>query len=363
MASRARNLANLLGGGSATIPVESIPEGVGGAAPVANDAALPTTGNSIGDLKITSDKKALHIWNGTKWERVQHGFNVSPRFVTLPPSTLSLNASGLTSTISAEAVDETGFPITYDWDGFSDSTVYAASSLPNQITNVTESAGVFTLTPSTNTSHAGSFTFRTKASDGAQVSIANTVVGLTFSVDITTSGVTFNSDGTNSFDFTDALTSTTGARFSSNLQTGKYYFEVVMGSLMTAAASLPLSVGLVDASVTSAGYNYNEWRGLQTWTGNYYPSGSSSPALGVCNVTGDVIMIAYDTSTREVWFGVNGTWEKNPASDSGYVIGNTNTTAFKVMLGSSSGVSRRYNGTFNLGSNLNYAVPTGFIAH
>ena len=241
--------------------------------------------------------------------------------------------------------------------------MYAASSLPNQITNVTESAGVFTLTPSTNTSHAGSFTFRTKASDGAQVSIANTVVGLTFSVDITTSGVTFNSNGTNSFDFTDALTSNTGARFSSNLQTGKYYFEVVMGSLMTAAASLPLSVGLVDASVTSAGYNYNEWRGLQTWTGNYYPSGSSSPALGVCNVTGDVIMIAYDTSTREVWFGVNGTWEKNPASDSGYVIGNTNTTAFKVMLGSSSGVSRRYNGTFNLGSNLNYAVPTGFIAH
>ena len=363
MATRARNLANLLGSGSraaATIPISSIPEEVG-VSSVANSNALPTTGNTIGDLKITNDNKALHVWDGTKWERIQHGLNVSPRFVTLPPSTLALNPTGSTSTITAEAVDEAGFPVTYDWDGFSGSTVYNASSLPNQITNVSESNGVFTLTPSTDSSHAGSFTFRTKASDGAQVSIASTVVELTFSVDITTSGSTFNSNGTNSFDFTDALTSNSGARFSSNLQTGKYYFEVVMGSQM--ATGKALGVGLVDASVTSAGYFYSEWRGLQTWTGNYYPSGTSSPALGACNTTGDVVMIAYDTSTREVWFGVNGSWEKDPTSDSGYVIGNTNTTAFKVMLTSSNGASNRFDGTFNLGSNLTYTVPTGFTAH
>ena len=314
-----------------------------------------------GSLAFDEDKNVLYIRAGSAWERVQHGSNVGPQFTTTPASTLEIGG-GTTSTITAVAVDEGGFPVTYDWDAFSGSTVYNASSLPNQITNVSESNGVFTLTPSTNSSHAGSFTFRTKASDGAQVSIASTVVELTFSVDITTSGSTFNSNGTNSFDFTSALTSSSGARFTSNLQTGKYYFEVVMGSQMGTGGKA-LSVGLIDASVTSAGYFYTEWKGLQTWTGNYYPSGTSSPALGACNTTGDVVMIAYDTSTREVWFGANGTWEKDPTSDSGYVIGNTNTTAFKVMLASASGSSTRFDGTFNVGSNVTYTVPTGFEAH
>ena len=230
MVSKALSLAKLLGGDNKIITT-SIPEDVGGVSSVANSAALPTTGNTVGDLKITSDKKALHIWDGTKWERVQHGINVSPRFVTLPPSTLFLSASGSTSTITAQAVDEAGFPVTYDWDGFSDSTVYTASSLPNQITNVTESDGVFTLTPSTNTSHAGAFTFRTKASDGAQVSLATTTVNLSFSTDITTPNTSpFNSAGTNSFDITVGQTPTSGSGLSSTLDQGKKYFELVQGT-------------------------------------------------------------------------------------------------------------------------------------
>lgn len=348
-----RDLGNLVSGDGSSSGVTSY----------ANKTAIDAVSNpDEGSLAFDENQNVLYIRAGSAWERVQHGGNAGPRFTTTPASTLEIGGN-TPSTITAVAVDEGGFPVTYDWDAFSGSTVYNESSLPNQITNVSKNNGVFTLTPSTNSSHAGSFTFRTKASDGAQVSIANTVVELTFSVDITTSGSTFNSNGTNSFDFTYALTSSSDARFTSTLQTGKYYFEVVMGSEMTASANKPLGVGLVDASVTSAGYWYTEWKGVQCWTGNFYPSGTSSPALGACNVTGDVIMIAYDTSTREVWFGVDGSWEKDPTSDSGYVIGNTNTTAFKVMLTSTSGASTRYNGTFNVGSNVTYTVPTGFQAH
>lgn len=338
----------------------------GGVTAYANLAAFPSTGNTEGDFAFAQDTKALYIWDGTEWERVQHGNNSGPVFTTTPVSTLTIRGvdSNSTGTITAVATDESGFPVTYDWDAISGTTLYNSSSYPNQITNVSESNGVFTITPSLNDSDGGTFTFRTKASDGAQVSTATTIITVTHSQDITTSGATFNSDGTNSFDFTSALNNAGGARFTSTLRTGKFYFEVVMGAQMTAAASKPLSVGFIDASVSDAGYHNTEWLGLQTFSGNYYPSGSSSPALGVCNVTGDIIMMAYDTSTREVWFGVNGTWERNPETDSGRIIGNTNTTAFKVMLTSSSGVSTRYDGTFNVGpDNINYTLPNGFLAH
>ena len=154
----------------------------GGVTTYANKTAIDAVSSpSEGDLAFDEDKNVLYIRAGSAWERVQHGSNVGPRFTTTPASSLSLSASGSTSTITAAAVDETGFPVTYDWDGFSGSTVYNSSSLPNQITSVSESNGVFTLTPSTNSSHGGSFTFRTKASDGAQVSLATTAVSLLFS--------------------------------------------------------------------------------------------------------------------------------------------------------------------------------------
>ena len=153
----------------------------GGVTTYANKAAIDAVSSpSEGDLAFDEDKNVLYIRAASAWERIQHGGNVGPQFTTTPASTLALSSSGSTSTITAAAVDEDGFPVTYDWDGISGSTVYTASSLPNQITNVSESNGVFTLTPSTNNSHAGSFIFRTKASDGAQVSTATTNVSLAF---------------------------------------------------------------------------------------------------------------------------------------------------------------------------------------
>lgn len=36
-------------------------------APVANAAALPTAGNNPGDTRLTEDNGHLHFWNGTAW--------------------------------------------------------------------------------------------------------------------------------------------------------------------------------------------------------------------------------------------------------------------------------------------------------
>ena len=342
----------LLGGGS-------------GVTTYANKTAIDAVSSpSEGDLAFDEDKNVLYIRAGSAWERIQHGGNVGPQFTTTPPSTLKIaGVSGTTGTITAVAVDESGFPVTYDWDAISGTTVYNSSSYPNQITNVSENNGVFTITPSTNSSHAGTVKFRTKASDGAQVSTATTDVTISFSVDITTPNSSpFTAAGTNSFIYTAALTNASGSGFSSTLRTGKFYFEIVMGSQMTGGK--PIGIGFTDASTSSAGYNDANQKILQGWTGNYYPSGSSSPAIGTINATGDIWMLAYDTSTREVWFGANGTWEKNPATDSGYVIGTSSTSAFKLIFTSSSGASTTYNGTIITGGGtLNYSVPTGFEAH
>lgn len=151
----------------------------GGITNVSTYANLPGS-PSVTDLAFVTDQKSLYIYDGAEWDRVSTGSQLSPRYTTTPPSIHVLNTNGATSTITGVAVDDAGFPIVYDWDGFSGSTVYNSNSLPDQITNVSQTNGSFTFTPSTNDSHSGSLTFRTLASDGVLTTPALTTVSLTF---------------------------------------------------------------------------------------------------------------------------------------------------------------------------------------
>ena len=329
----------------------------------ANKAAIDAVSSpSEADLAFDEDKNVLYIRAGGAWERVQHGGNAGPRFTTTPVSTLALSSAGSTSTITAVAVDEAGFPVSYDWDAFSGTTVYTSSSLPNQITNVSESNGVFTLTPSTNSSHAGSFTFRTKASDGAQVTLATTTVSLAFSQDITTPNSSpFDAAGTNSFDVTSGETENSGAGFSSTLRTGKFYLEFVMGS-GTSNQSQAL-IGLVDSTVSSAGYATANSVSINGYASRKFPGGSSL-GLGHFDAQGDIVMMAYDTSTREVWLGVNGSWYEDPSTSSSFTVGTSSTSSFKLLFGGTTG-SSAYDGTIiTAGSGtFSYSIPSGFSGH
>ena len=327
----------------------------------ANKTAIDAVSSpSEGDLAFDEDKNVLYIRAGSNWERVQHGGNVGPRFTTTPASTLALS-SGSTSTITAVAVDESGFPVTYDWDGISGTTVYNSSSLPNQLTNVAESNGVFTLTPSTNSAHAGSFTFRTKASDGAQVSTATTAVSLSFSQNINTPNSSpFNAAGTNSLNVTfSGVTHNGGNGFSNTLRQGKYYFEVELTS--TNGYQM---IGLADDAISSAGNFTSGTFSLYGLGGHFPAGGTTNNHTNVIN-SGDYYMVAYDTSTREIWMGTNGNWHENPSSASSHLIGSSSTTAFKVMIGSGSGSASTFTMDFITGGSgtFNSSVPTGFSAH
>ena len=153
----------------------------GSATSYANLAAFPSSGNTAGDIGFATDTKSSYMWDGVAWQRMSIGSQIGPIYTTTPSATHNLNNDGTTATtITAAAVDESGFPITYDWDAYSGSTVYNASSLPDQLTSVTQSNGVFSLVGSSNTSNAGSFVFRAKASDGVLFTPAIVTVSLTF---------------------------------------------------------------------------------------------------------------------------------------------------------------------------------------
>ena len=129
--------------------------------------ALTLTGNAV----IFATLSAADLAN-----------NPIPRWVTTPPSEAALSG-GSNTTITGVAIDEGGFPINYSWDGFSGTTVYGPSNLPVQLSSaptINQSTGVFTLNGSTNTAHAGSFVFRSRASDGVNTLTANTTTTLSF---------------------------------------------------------------------------------------------------------------------------------------------------------------------------------------
>ena len=146
----------------------------GGAVTVyANLAAFPSSGNTAGDYAFATDTKALYVWDGAEWDRISTGNNETPRLTTTPASTLELEADGSTSQLVIAASDPEGFPITYSHD--------TSPASPNQVTNITNSGGTFTLTPSTNQAHEGNFTLRLKASDGVSTTSHAVAVNLGFS--------------------------------------------------------------------------------------------------------------------------------------------------------------------------------------
>ena len=93
------------------------------------------------------------------------GGGESPVILTEPPTTTqSLNSDGTTSTVTMTAQDPEGFDITY---GIAYKT--ANNARPVQLsadTSINQTTGVYTFTPTTTSSNAGSFRARLSASDG-----------------------------------------------------------------------------------------------------------------------------------------------------------------------------------------------------
>ena len=211
--------------------------------------------SSEGDLAYDLAADQLYIRTTSAWKRISIGVDESPIVTTEPPTTHELNPDGTTSTVTMVATDPEGFDITY---GIAYPTTNNA--LPDQLataTSINQSTGVFTFDPSTTDTDAGNVKVRLSASDGISTTTRFCTLNLKFSVDIlttTTSG--FNSNGTNSFDYTVAQTNNNSSKMSSTLQLGKRYLEVVRGN-----SNPYMFVGIRDATGTNQdGYTDSEHR-------------------------------------------------------------------------------------------------------
>ena len=189
------------------------------------------------------------------------------------------------------------FPITYSYDTNPAST--------NKASIVNHANGVFKIVPSTNSSHAGDFTLRLKASDGVHISSHAIACSLVFQTTITfdTSSSTINSTytGDNKVDVT--VTASTIAINEQDLALGKGYLEYKIIN----DGNYPM-MGLVAGSHNGT-YGSNDALYIYH-DGAKYPGGSGQSLSS--SSAGDIIMIAYDTaagSHGKAWFGMNGTWQ------------------------------------------------------
>ena len=148
--------------------------GAGVASVYATVDALPTSGNSQGDMAHVTANNTLYFWNGSGWYKIAL-INTNPS-ISGVSSSYSLAIDGTATTVTMTATDPEGLPITYS----------IASDTSGNIATVSQGTGastnVFTITPSTSTANAGSFTLTFRASDGVNVATAPATFTLQFSV-------------------------------------------------------------------------------------------------------------------------------------------------------------------------------------
>ena len=137
----------------------------------AND--LPTSA-AAGSQAFVADNNRLYIWNGTGWYNIAL-INTNPS-ISGVSSSYDLAIDGTPTTVTIVASDPEGIPITYS----------LASDTSGSIATVAQGTGsntnVFTITPSTSSANAGTFTLTFRASDGVNLASAPAEFSLEFSV-------------------------------------------------------------------------------------------------------------------------------------------------------------------------------------
>ena len=135
---------------------------------------LPLSGASTGDQAYVSGNNRLYIWNGSGWYNIAL-INTTPS-ISGASSSYDLAIDGTATTVTITATDPEGIPITYS----------IASDTSGNVATVTQGTGantnVFTITPTTNTANAGTFSLTFRASDGVNIATAVSEFTLFFSV-------------------------------------------------------------------------------------------------------------------------------------------------------------------------------------
>ena len=249
----------------------------------ANAAALPSVGNTFGEMALVQSTNRMYVWNGSGWYNVAL-INTNPSFTTPPDANYAFDddspRSNITITVAATDPESLGVSFSFETGGSMDS-----------MASVTQDSSVFTLAPKGNdsliegTTLTGSLTI--KASDGVNIVPAVSSFTLSFILTISnTSGdrLLLKADGTgNNTTPTDASTS---------------------NHSLTVAGGATLG--------TFSPFRHGGYSHLFDGSGDYLRDDTIADAFetgaGYC-----------DNFTIEMWI-----WNNDATSDSNYVIGSNN---------------------------------------
>jgi len=375
-----------------------------------------------GELKFVSNRKTLYLYDGDEWDRIAGGQDEAPVIIT-DPGDIEIAA---TSTDSARqtfrVADPEGFPITYDiaYMRDSDKVFFRNDSAnlppplahPTRITTAGDGTATYQfLTRTVESDGSGNSTkdaykVRYIGSDGSKLVTSTKNFIMQFSTPITfglvNSGSGWAAAGatptvtTGDTDFTNMLSGTTsggisqlnqyaGIALSSPLPLGRRYFEFRCQNLEPYMQfGLMAQKTIDDAGATTNGENelVGNYENSNV-VGNYHYSGDEFKGSNFGNATytipggawgnGEIIMVAYDTDTRAVWFGngtngggVGGGWHAtyNPLAGgqiSGTLEGGSDDRPRMYMGGASSGADGWNAYTMRAGD-LTYAPPPGFTS-
>ena len=144
--------------------------GTGGAKQYSTSGDRPLTGNTAGDLAFVSDINKLYVWNSTGWYLVAEVTNANPTITGGVVSSYSLANDGTPTVITVAATEPEGEAITYSYAV----TAGALGNIATVVQGTGANTNVFTITPSTNTAHSGSFSLTFTVSDPNNQSAAAT---------------------------------------------------------------------------------------------------------------------------------------------------------------------------------------------
>lgn len=135
---------------------------------------LPLTGVTEGAMALVDATDKLYIYSDTGWYSIAI-VNTSPT-ISGVASSYTLSTNGSATVVTVTATDPEGFPLTYsivsDTSGNTATVTQGTGSNTNQ----------WTITPSTNSAHAGEFTLVFRASDGTNIASASSTFSLVFSL-------------------------------------------------------------------------------------------------------------------------------------------------------------------------------------
>jgi hypothetical protein len=160
--------------------------------------------------------------------------------------------------------------------------------------------------------------------------------------------------------------STSGARGTKGITSGKVYFELTAsGSTSSGASTAGVATG--SASLTSFAAAGQITVGLFDGTSYYNGGGSGLPTLGAI-AAGDKICVAIDFANQRLWFRKNGNnWNATAGADPATNTGGLNISTlvpsnalYPVAIPTSS-PANNFTGNFGA-SAFSYSVPSGFVA-